>query len=623
MLAASLAQAAPLQIRAQASDLQVSVGQQFTYTAEVISDGTATSMPEPQMPDFTGLTVVRDLGASQSSSFTIIGGVQTANISIAHRVLLTAMNEGTFTIAPAKISVAGHVLQSDPITIKVARPQPINMPSSLEAQNIIPAQTNSRALNQQLAGRLFMVGSLDNNAPYEGQPACVTYTVFTDINPQQDVVDSWLRPETRGLPDSDFDYVPVFNLAVPPGQRAPRPQAELKQMDGRTFRAIKVFQCYCIPRRAGSFKIGPYRIIADVPVQRSNDPFGFPSIFDDNSQAALLATAPLDITVKPLPANGRPAGAQDLLIGDFTIKTALDRQQMNQDELTTLRLTIEGRGNVAAMPELKWKEIGPFEVFNSSKSDLAANAMPDGLHGGRVYEFVLRPKQAGTLTIPPVQLAAFNPWTEKYAQLTSTPLSVQVAPAANAPEVFSASGPAQSLQPGVQEVSQGMNYIDTSGFTRRSYASKLHEDPLVWALQIVPLALLGAAYTLRRRRDYIEGHVQSVRKSRAGAAALRRLKKANKFVTQDQADALHAEVSAALRGFFGDKFGRSAAGLRLDEIQAELDSRHIDGEITQRVLALLESAEAARFAPSSRRQGALSDELAEAQSLIETLDRKL
>lgn len=611
-----------LDIRAQVNETRVSVGQQFIYSVNISVDQMNVQLPAVQAPDFGGLALVRELGSSQSSSIQIINGRQSASVILSTKFVLTAPSEGEFTIGPAKVVFNGKEYLSNTLQIRVTKAEALNLPSALQGGSILPAQTNNPNLTRQLAGRLFMVATVDNHQPFQGQPVRVTYTVYTDIEPERPVVDSWLTPEMEGLPNKEFDYAQICNLVPVRGQVPQQPPAQLKEMEGRTFRAITVLDLFAIPLQSGQLKLGPYHVLARVPVENRNDPFGFPSFFDDNTQVAVLPTVALTLDVKPLPAEGRPPQAKQVLIGEFTAKAELDRQRMTQDELATLRIRVEGRGSVNAIPEPDATAIGPFEVFESKKEDLVSGAAADGLRGGRVFEMALRAKQSGTLTIAPIHYSAFNPWTQKYESVATSPLTIVVDPPADVPEVFSAS-PAGAPGEATRHLADGMEYIETDGFQARRTRSRAYEDPLIWALQSIPLLMLAGALGLRKRRQYLEQNSDGVRRRWAKSVADKRLKKAAALCKEGFSDAFYAELSRALRGFIGDKLNRPSAGLRFDEVHSTLLQRNIDGDLANQMAQLLEQSDSARYAPASSGVDRMRETLANARAIIEKLNKEL
>ena len=123
-----------------------------------------------------------------------------------------------------------------------------------------------------------------------------------------------------------------------------------------TLRKVELY-----PLQAGNITLDP--VVADNKItfikpeyansQRNN---GFFDMFDDLGQAALppeaqiqqnvtLKSTPVTITVKPLPVENKPADFRGA-VGNFTIRAALEKNNITTDDAGTLKLTVSGKGNI-------------------------------------------------------------------------------------------------------------------------------------------------------------------------------------------------------------------------------------------------------------------------------------
>jgi hypothetical protein len=125
----------------------------------------------------------------------------------------------------------------------------------------------------------------------------------------------------------------------------------------------------------------------------------------------------VSITVEPLPDAPGFSGA----VGRFKATASLDRDSVPLGEAATLRFRVEGTGN------LKWIDRGPelslpgAKVFPpQAKSDLKTS--PEGMSGSRTWEFVVVPETSGTIQIPPIPFAYFDPAAGRLVSAETTPL---------------------------------------------------------------------------------------------------------------------------------------------------------------------------------------------------------
>ena len=95
------------------------------------------------------------------------------------------------------------------------------------------------------------------------------------------------------------------------------------------------------------------------------------------------------------------------------------------NEAITFNVSIEGTGNMGlfSINDLKFSD--QIDQF-PPKENFDKNVFRDELSGKITWEYILVPRVAGKLTIPPINFTFFNPETEKWNVLSSKPKSVNV-----------------------------------------------------------------------------------------------------------------------------------------------------------------------------------------------------
>jgi hypothetical protein len=140
----------------------------------------------------------------------------------------------------------------------------------------------------------------------------------------------------------------------------------------------------------------------------------------------LLASNPVEITVKPLPLT-QPAGYTGA-VGQFAITADLSNPKFEANTPGKLIVTIDGKGNFIQFgpPAIQWPK--GFDVFDPVVSDeLDKNTIPT--EGRRKYVFNFTSNQAGSFTIPPVSFSFFDPALRKYREVKSDLLKLEILPA--------------------------------------------------------------------------------------------------------------------------------------------------------------------------------------------------
>jgi len=159
--------------------------------------------------------------------------------------------------------------------------------------------------------------------------------------------------------------------------------------------------------------------------RKSRDPF-FDPFFDSfftETETKILRSQKHIVHIKEYPSS-RPSGFTGA-VGDFNITTSTDIDSLIVNEAITLNVSIEGTGNMGlfSMNDLKFSdEIDQFPP----KENFDKNVFRDELSGKITWEYILIPRLAGKLTIPPINFTFFNPKTEQWNVLSSKPRSVIV-----------------------------------------------------------------------------------------------------------------------------------------------------------------------------------------------------
>jgi hypothetical protein len=292
------------------------------------------------------------------------------------------------------------------------------------------------------------------------------------------------------------------------------------------------------------------------------------------------------------------------------VAAALDKAEIDQRDVVTLKIQVSGSGSVYTIGPPKLPPLARFEQFGELKSVVEPNPRQrNELWGAKTFELVLRPKEAGELEIPSIEYAFFDPKKEKYVKRASQPLKLKVNPskAGEAPLIVgspntSANGAGAGV-PLTIELNKDISFIPDKGFRG------LHErKPLVftagfWGLQAGPLALILFAGYVHRRRERFAGDAPLARRRGARSAAAKRLKAARRFLKQERSDEFHAELSRSIRGFLsahlhaGAQLNTGDHGLTVDDIAAALAERQVDGALIEQTRQLLDDCDNARYAP--------------------------
>lgn len=600
----------------------VGVGEQLTYTVEVALSGNA-QVGEPAPPQLPGVQVV---SSSASQNFQFVNGQMSA--SRVHQFILVPTKAGSYTIPPAKVDVNGQVRQaSGEISFKVtpgsATPpqatspddeaddaqQPQQAPQQPDAQEPQQPPQAKPGTDQRL---LFLRAKTSKRTVFQGEPLVYTSSLFS------------YYPFMQGTGISKDASFPGF---VVESQQTDNRSKQVREGTTMYWKA-DVSRRVLVPTKSGTLTIQPETIQAALrkPRRRAPDPYDpFGGQFEDpfeqlfaRPEVRHVTGAPIDVKVLPLPEEGKPADFSGAVGTDFFVTSALDKETLKENEVLTLRFTVKGRGDVRGVQEPKLEVGNDFKLF-PAKATPKLEVTGEGLVGTKVFEIVLAPRGTGEKVIPGVKFSYFDTAQKKYVTKNTQAVKITVLPGEKEVQIPGA-GQAPMQQEAVKKLGSDIQFIreDPSGL---SSTSELVREPVFWASNVLPLALVLLVWAWSARRHRLESDVAWARRSRAYAAAKKQLGELRAGAGSLEPRPFYARLEQVLLEFAAGKLNRSAAGLVLEQMREALTAAAVEERLVKRFEALLERCGEMRYAPVSAGDAAAkARDLDEADQLLSELE---
>lgn len=379
-------------------------------------------------PSFTGWQVVG--GPNMSSGTYITNGQKTTSIS--YQFVLKPLSKGTFTIPGARAKIDGKQLTSNNVTVTVENRDAANPRGSQQSQSLFPFLNDEPVQREDPAdnydgyvlregenatdktkANLFILVNVDKKTCYEGEPVLATYQLYTRVNLNAHITK---RPSFTGF--SSIDLPDNLNG-----------EYQLGNYKGKQYRVYTIRKVQLYPLLTGSQTLQPAELEATVQYKKIPSP-GNISQYDPYSPDNIVNInytvkgEPVTINVLPLPAETRPAGFTGV-VGQFEIKTSLNKAEIARKEAGKLRVEISGQGNwsMVQAPTINWPK--GVEVYEPTVTEsLDSQAVP--VTGKKVYEYSFSSNQPGKISVPPVSIAFFNPVEKKYKEVSAAPLALTV-----------------------------------------------------------------------------------------------------------------------------------------------------------------------------------------------------
>lgn len=555
----AVAQATP--VRAEVDRDTISTDETVTLSITILG----TDASRPSLPVLDGFQIA---GSSTSSRLSIVNGVTSSEAIYSY--VLRPTRAGELVIPAITVSVGGQSYNTEPITVEVTQGATPSQPSSPGGPLSAPGQLDGSAY--------FVEAEVDNPTPYLGQQITYTFRFY--------------QAETLlGQPGYDPPEFAGFWSRQDPEQ-----VQYFVDQDKTTYRVTEL-RTLLFPSVVGERVISP-------------GTFQLPGTF--LRSGATLRSNPVTVTVRPTPSPA-PSGF-DGAVGQLSITAEIRPDVAAVNEPVTLRVTVEGQGNIETLPDPALPELDGWRAFERTSS--VNTQMRDGyVTGSRVYEQLLVPATAGEFVMPAIDYTYFDPEMEAYQTVTTEPINITVSGGAVEAPIPAVPGVTQET---VTQIDNDIRHIKPVLSKLESAPSSLTSSPAYWLLWLLPISIAAADWGWRRRQAYRANNPDLVRRSQA-------LKKAKQALAQARRQQLdpHVAVGHVLSAYLSDKLSQPIAGLTQRALADRLHRCGADDPLVARVCEVLALSDTGRFAPIGANGVAPSDLIWETERLIVELDTVL
>lgn len=552
----------------------VVVGDQFrlSYTINTIK------VRDFRVPSIKGFEVL--MGPNRSQRMQSINGVTNSSITFTYILMATA--EGEYSIPGATITANGNQMVSNSVKIKVLPPDKTvnNQNGKATSSSGSQSGTSSSVSNKDL----FITASVNKTNVYEQESLLLTFKIYTR--------ESQLRFENVKLPD--FKGFHSQEIEMPANARWSQ-----EHYKGRNYFTTVYRQFVLFPQQSGKLTIEPARFDATIAkAVQSDDPFD--AFFNGGSNYVnvkkVILTPKVTIKVNPLPA-GKPAGFSGG-VGEFSITSSINSEEVKTNDAITIKLVISGTGNLKLIsnPEIKFPE--DFEIYDP-KVDSKVHLTQEGLSGNRVIEYLAIPRHAGVYKIPGVSFSYFDIKSKSYKTLKTEDYEVKVKKGVgNADQVIANFTNKEDLK----VLGEDIRFIKLNDVKLKQKGSFLFGSLSYWLFYIIPTVGFIIFFIACRKQAAENSNVAKMRTKKANKVAIKRMKLAGKLLAENSKESFYDEVLKALWGYISDKLNIPVSRLSKDNVEEKLRNYGVSEELINEFLNTLNDCEFARFAPGDENQ---------------------
>ena len=531
-------------------------------------------------PDFEGFRIL--MGPSQAISSSWINGVR--SYSKTYSYTLAPLAKGEFTIGQASIVIDGETYKTIPRKVTVT--EAVDDPNGASSADQIADQN------------LHLVAEVSKSNPYMNEPISVVYKLY--VSPS--IVVSNFRPMDNPKYNNFWSHdIPLSRYNIEEGI-----------YKGKPYRFVVLKRVVLYPQKSGSLEIEPLALDVSLEVPTERRDFFGGRIYSKTNK--VVSAGKRTIQVKPLPETGRPADFSGA-VGDFNFEVTTTKDALNASESLQAKVTVKGNGNLKLFQLPKLSLPSALEVYEPEfKENVRTNL--GGMQGSVTEQYTIVPSYQGKYPIPSISFSFFNPETERYEQINSEEITLNVL---EGPKPISAETPAPTTPKARVQVSDQFYFIKLKpGLFVRDwkpfFGSTAHFAWLFGPLLIIPLFIL-----FRRKKEARDRDVEGLRMRKANRLARKYLSKAKKVLGDK--DAFYVALEKALHNYLKAKLKIETSEFAKDKIRTLLANREVDGSSIEDFISLLENCEMARYSPFSRVQ--MEQDYQKASEVITTMDKAL
>ena len=522
--------------------------------------------------DFGTFTLAGGPSQGSSTSISFINGQQSMKSEYSYTYTLKPSKLGETTIPGVTFLVNGKQVKCNAVTVTVTqenqRQQQQQRRSSWWDWDMPSAQPQQQQLSKD---DVILKASASKTNPYEGEEVIITHKLYLGSTIQN------FQPTGNEFPSQPDLW--TYTLGDPEAE----PKHTVETLNGKRYNVFELRKTAVYPQKTGEITITPLELEGIVTI---------PSGWFGRQEKMNLKSNSVTLNVKPLP-QGKPMGFSGL-VGKFTLKSSLTKNELATNDATNLVITVSGSGNIQHIEDLNITFPSDFDVTDPAISDRVQTG-GSSVSGSRSFEYVIIPRAAGTFTIPAAEFSYFDLATHSYKTLTTEPYTVTVTKGAGEENTVEGNNYKQDIQ----ILDKDIRYIKSGRHAFVPAGKHFFGTLPYYILLFLPLLLFVLLLIVWRKRIQNRENVAQLRDRRANKVARKSLKKAKVLLAAGKEEEFYVEISRALWGYMSDKFHIPLADLSMDTVRSRLSEKGVASEDIEEFVSTLNECEFARFAPNS------------------------
>lgn len=537
-------------------------------------------------PPFEGFEVI--MGPNHTMNFVYDN--RRRSFQKTYSFILHPLRKGTLVIKPAAIEIKGKIYKTDPIKIVVG--------NAIQEEDPYDSPYGKQLKQQNKSEQVFLTADVSEPNPYLNQAVTIVYKLY--VGKQAEVTD-------YAQVGNDILYKDFWSHVIK--NETPEPKDE--KLNGQNFKSVELSRVVLYPQKSGKFTINPLMMNVQLNVIAGFDIFGDPVA---KEIVRRFSTGPKIISVKPLPENTKPesfAGA----VGNFDFKVIPSKTKLKAGESLDLKLVVNGKGNLKLFTLPKPVVPNSLEMYEPAHNE-NVQTLPNGMAGSVQDNYTIIPQTKGKFVIEPISFAYFDPTAKKYKIITSEKLTLDVAEGNG---LISGSDHQVASNKTNVNAKATFAFIKTKTDLISQGKSGFLGSVLFYILIFIPFIAIPLIILFRRKSEAIDADIVGNRIKLSNKLAKKYLSEAQKQLANKEP--FYIALEKALHNFLKAKLHLETYEMSKDKINELLLLKKADAATVSQFIALIESCEFARYAPSTG--ASLQNDYNLAVSIISELEKQL
>ena len=543
-------------------DTEFEVGEQFMVQYILRSNGQQLQGNyRVSGDDFGSLDLI---GKNSGNSTSIVNGSVSQDLTLTY--YFQSKKPGVFTIPGIRFIFNGKEYPCQPKTIKITKPKK----------------------DSRVNGDLMLQLNPNKTSVYVGEPVRVDLQWYSAFN-------------TKGFQLKELPKFDGFIVKSIPSKT----QNKIRTINGKKYITNKNYTFILTPIKQGKIKLP--KVKGDMYLTTGRG-------FFTQTETREISSDRITLTIKPLPS-GPNGVSKSVIVGEFKVKTKLDKKELNVNDAVTLKITLSGSGNLNTLNDLPINFPSAFETLPTTVKNNVKTTL-NGINGSKTFEFVAIPRQPGKFEIPSIKIWAFNPKNKKYYTIKSDPVSINVTGTSTAdinPYISSNGGKDVELQ------GSDIRYLNEVKSLSNVSKSQFTGSFSQYIFLIIGLLGFGIGIFAFKERTQSKTEVKTNKKAKANRVAQKYLKDAKREINGDK-NKFYELVDESINNYLLAKLMIDQSELKKEIITQVLQKQNVEDSLIKKTLQVSNDCKMARFSPIVLPP---TEMYSQAESIINELERQL